>query len=460
MSFWSSLKEAIAGKEKDYTKINIKSAIFLLSVPMILEMIMESLFAVVDIFFVGKLGEAAIATVGFTESIIVIVYSVCMGIAMAATALIARRFGEKKYKSAGNITFQVIIIGIVFSVVFGILGIVYAKDLLSIMGADEKVLEIGTKYTQIIMGGNLAIMLLFLINGAFRGAGQAHLAMRSLWIGNGINIILCPIFIYGIGSFEGWGLEGAAWATNIGRFMGVLYQLYHLFNGKHKLKILRENIIIKWKVIVSILKVSAGGMGQFVIDSISWVILTRIIAEFGNTAVAGYTIAFRILIFSLMPAWGLASSATTLVGQNLGAQKTQRAVLSVKLVARYNAIFLSIITILYIAFGNTFAGLFTNNAEVQKIAAEGLRIVALGYVFFAIGMVMIQAFNGAGDTKTPMYINIIMLLLLEVPLAYLLAIVFTMGITGVFLAVAICHSLHALVAIWFFRKGKWKNVSI
>lgn len=458
--FIQLVKEALQGKEEDYTKINIKRGIFLLSVPMILELIMESLFAVVDIFFVGRLGNNAVATVGLTEAVVVIVYAVGVGISMAATALIARRFGEHNYKDAGSATFQLLVFGGGISLLMGVLGFVFARDILVLMGASESVLAVGVPYTQIIFAGNVSIMLLFLINGAFRGAGQAHLAMRALWLANGCNIVLDPILIFGFGSIEGMGLAGAAWATSIGRTIGVLYQLYHLFNGKHKLQILKDNMVLQWDIMLNIMKISLGGMAQFLIDSAAWIALTRITASFGDAAVAGFTISFRILIFSLMPAWGLAGAASTLVGQNLGAKKIKRAVLSVWLTARYNVIFLSIVTCIYLFFGNYLAQWFTNSIEVQEIASTGLRIIVLGYVFFAVGMVMVQSFNGAGDTQTPMFINIGVFLLLEIPLAYYLAIPMNMQILGVFISIAFCHSLHALIALWFFRKGKWKHIKV
>jgi len=458
--FIQLVKQALQGKEEDFTKINIKAGIFLLSVPMILEMIMESLFAVVDIFFVGRLGDNAVATVGLTEAVIVIVYAVGVGISMAATALVARRFGEHNYKEAGSATFQLLVFGGGISLLMGILGFVFARDILVLMGASESVLAVGVPYTQIIFAGNVSIMLLFLINGAFRGAGQAHLAMRTLWIANGFNIVLDPILIFGIGNIEGLGLVGAAWATSIGRTIGVLYQLYHLFNGKHRLQILQENMRLQWDIMYNIMKISLGGMGQFLIDSAAWIALTRITASFGDAAVAGFTISFRILIFSLMPAWGLAGAASTLVGQNLGAKKIKRAVLSVWLTARYNVIFLSIITFIYLVFGNYLAQWFTNSEEVQNIASTGLRIIVLGYVFFAVGMVMTQSFNGAGDTQTPMFINIGVFILLEIPMAYYLAIPMQMEILGVFISIAFCHSLHAIIALWFFKKGKWKHIKV
>ncbi|WP_205619197.1 MATE family efflux transporter [Christiangramia echinicola] len=460
VEFWKLLKLAISGKEQDYTRINIRRGILLLSVPMILEMIMESLFAVVDIFFVGRLGEDAVATVGLTEAVIIIIYSIGVGISMAATALISRRFGEKDFKRAGSTAFQLLIFGGLISIILGITGWFFAEEILRLMGASENVIVGGVNYTRIIFAGNTAIMLLFLINGAFRGAGLPHLAMRTLWLSNGLNIILDPLLIFGLGSFEGYGLEGAAIATTTGRSIGVIYQVYHLLNGKHSLVILKENLILQWKTIKKIVSISAGGMGQFLIDSVAWIFLTRIVAEFGSSAVAGFTISFRILMFSLMPAWGLSAAAATLVGQNMGAHKIKRAKISVWLTAKYNAWFLGIVTLLYLLWGDVFASWFTPNEEVQQIAALGLKIIAIGYVFFGVGMVMVQAFNGAGDTKTPSYINIGVFWLLEIPMAYFLAEYFNLEMLGIFISIAFCHSLHALVSLWFFRRGKWAETEV
>lgn len=449
---------AIRGSEQDFTRLPIKTGIFLLAIPMILEMIMESLFAVVDIFFVSKLGEHAVATVGLTEAVLTIIYSLGVGISMAGTALVARRFGEKKYQQAGTLAFQLLLVGVLVSISLGTAGFLFAEDILRLMGAESKVLETGTSFTKIIFAGNTAVMLLFLINGIFRGAGSAHLAMRALWISNGLNIFLDPLLIFGLGTFEGLGLVGAAWATTLGRSIGVLYQLYHLFNGKHRLVIKSFNLKIRWETLRKIINITIGGMGQFLVDSAAWIVLTRIASEFGSAAVAGYTIAFRILLFSLMPAWGLSAAAATLVGQNLGAGKAFRAEIATYLTARYNFIFLAIVTVIYLFFADFLAGVFTQDEEVRSIAAIGLKVTVLGYVFYAVGMVMVQAFNGAGDTKTPAYINITVFWLLEIPLAYYLAIVYGLNTTGIFIAIALCHSLHALVALWFFRKGKWKFV--
>ncbi|AHM58353.1 MATE efflux family protein [Flammeovirgaceae bacterium 311] len=458
--FFSLLWAAVKGVEQDYTTLSIRKSIVLLSIPMILEMLMESLFAIVDIFFVGKLGSYALATVGLTESVLMIIYSVGMGISMAGTAMVSRRFGEKNYLEAGSAAYQLLVTGAVLALITGGLAFYFAAEILALMGAEQDVIAIGVSYTRIIFAGNISIILLFLINGIFRGAGLPHLAMRALWIANGANIILDPLLIFGIGTMAGLGLEGAAWATTIGRSIGVLYQLYHLFNGRHLLRIVRENVVFSYKVVIRILKVASGGMGQFLIDSASWIFLTRIIAEFGSSALAGYTIAFRIIIFTLLPAWGLSSAAATLVGQNLGAQKAKRAEISVWLTARYNVIFLAVITLVFVLFGEYLSGIFTSDPEVIAIASEALRIITLGYVFFGLGMVMVQAFNGAGDTRTPALINIFVLWFIEIPLAYLLAIILGLEATGIFIAIAICHSLHALVSWWLFRQGKWKSVKV
>ena len=451
---------AVKGKEQDYTTLGIKQSIVLLAIPMILEMVMESLFAIVDIFFVGKLGASALATVGLTESVLTIIYSVGMGTSIAATAMVSRRVGEKHYTEAGSITFQLIITGVVLALLMGVVATYYAEEMLLLLGATPEVVTTGVTYAQIIFAGNVAIIMLFLINGAFRGAGQPHLAMRALWLANGANIILDPLLIFGIGSIEGMGLAGAAWATTIGRSLGVVYQLYHLLNGKHLLKIVRENLVISFAVVLRILKLSSGGVGQYLIDSASWIFLTRLIAEFGSNALAGYTIAFRVIIFTILPAWGLSSAAATLVGQNLGAHKAKRAELAVWLTARYNMIFMAAITLVFILFGEHVSDFFTDDAEVVSIATEALQIITLGYIFFGLGMVMVQAFNGAGDTRTPAIINVVVLWLIEIPLAYVLAIQLDFAATGIFIAIAFCHSFHAIVSGWLFRRGTWKRIKV
>jgi putative MATE family efflux protein len=459
-NFFSLIKRSLSGEEFDFTSLPVKTSIFLLAIPMILEMMMESVFAVVDILYVGQLGNKALATVGLTESILMIIYSIGMGISMAATAMVARRFGEKKIKEAGTAAFQLIVTGGILAIVLGVSTFAYAPELLSLIGGDAELVSYGAGYTRIIFAGNIVIVLLFLINGIFRGAGNPQLAMRTLILANGLNIILDPIFIFGFGPIPGFGIEGAAIATTTGRGIGVVYQLYHLFGGKHQLKIVRENLVVQWKTVTRILSVSAGGMGQFLIDSASWIFLTKIIASFGTDVVAGYTIAFRVIIFSILPAWGFSGAAATLVGQFLGAKRPDQAEDAVWITVRYNVGFLAAITVLFVLFGGPISSLFTDNETAIQISRQALSIITLGYVFFGLGMVLIQAFNGAGDTKTPMVINILVLWLIEIPMAYVLAKPLGMGPQGIFLAIAICHSLHALVCWYWFKKGRWKLVNI
>ena len=454
------LRHAIKGDYDEFTEGSIRQAIFYLAVPMILEMIMESLFAIVDIFFVGRLGVDAVATVGLTESVVTIVYSIGIGFSMAATAIISRRIGEKQPQKASAAAFQAILLGAIFSLIISISGFWYAGDILQLMGASQSIISVGTSYARIILAGNISIMLLFIINGAFRGAGNASVAMRTLWLANGINIFLDPLLIFGVGNFSGLGLEGAAWATTIGRTIAVGYQFYHLLRGKLKISIHREAIRLRWHTVINIIKVSVGGMGQFLIDSASWIILTRLVSEFGSVALAGYTISFRIVMFTILPAWGLSNAAATLVGQSLGAGKPERAAQSVWYTARYNMYFLGLISLIFLFFADQFVGFFSPEPMVVATGATALKIFCLGYVFFAFGMVMVQAFNGAGDTKTPSLVNLGVLWVWQLPLAYILAITLKWGAMGVFVAIAISHSLHALVSLWLFRKGSWKRMKV
>ena len=458
--FIHHFKKALKGLEEDFTQISIKKAIFYLSVPMILEMVMESLFAVVDIFFVGKLGVYAVATVGLTESVLTIIYSIAIGLSMAATAIVARRIGEKKPKEASAAAFQAIVVCSFFAVAVAVLGVYQAKNMLAIMGGEEDVVESGYRYTQVIFGGNVCVMLLFLINGIFRGAGNAAVAMRALWIANGFNIVLDPLLIFGLGPIPAMGLEGAAWATTTGRGIGVIYQFYILFNGKSIIKFYWESLNMKWKTVWTILKVASGGMGQFLIESASWIFLMRIISDSGSIALAGYTVAVRLIIFALLPAFGLSNAAATLVGQNLGALQPGRAEKSAWLAAHLTAIFLGFCSIVFIAGAEFFIGIFNQDQGVIEVGKWGLTIICLGYVFFAYGMVMTQSLNGAGDTRTPTIINLSVLWAFQIPLAYFLAIYLNWGATGVFWAIAISHSLHALVSTMVFRRGKWKLVEV
>jgi putative MATE family efflux protein len=454
-------KEAIRGSDQNFTEGSIDRAIFLLSVPMILEMVMESLFAVIDVFFISRLHDNdAVATIGLTESILTLIYSIAIGLSMGATAMVARRVGEKDIKAAGIASVQAIYIGLAISLMISISGLIYAKDILRMMGASQNIIENCSGYTQWMFGGNITIMMLFLINAVFRGAGDASLAMRSLWLANGLNIVLDPIFIFGLGPMPAFGIEGAAIATTIGRGTGVLYQVYHLVKGNSLVKIHAENLPVRWDIIFRMLKVSAGGTGQFLIASASWIFLVRIMSTFGSAALAGYTIAIRVIVFAILPAWGMANASATLVGQNLGAGQPARAEKSVWRSGFLNMLFLAFITVIFLSLADQIVGLFTTDAEVLKNGIQCLRIVSLGYIFYAYGMVIAQSFNGAGDTTTPTILNFFGFWMFQIPLAYTLAIVFEFGPTGTYLAIVIAESLIAVVAILIFRKGKWKTVKI
>lgn len=452
--------ESLNSEEREYTSGSINRAIVLLSVPMILEMVMESLFAVVDVYFVSKISVEAVTVVGLTESVIMIIYSLGIGMSMAATAMVARRIGEKKPKDAAVAAMQSIFVAVALSVVTGIAGFIFADDILQMMGADAAVISQGIGYTKIALGSNIVIMLLFLLNGVFRGAGNAAIAMRTLWISNGINIVLDPLFIFGIGPFPEMGVQGAAVATTIGRGIGVAYQLYHLVKGTGIIKLAKEHLVLQWDIIKRLIKVGTTGAGQFLIASASWIFLMRIVATFGSEAVAGYTIAIRVIIFSTLPSWGLANAAATLVGQNLGAGQPERAETSVWRSAFFNMLFLVSLSVLLIIFAAPIVRMFNDAPAVMDAGVITLRIFCAGYIFWSYGMVVIQSFNGAGDTRTPTIINFVCFWLLEIPLGYLLAINAGLGVAGVCLAVAISESIWAVISIIVFRQGKWKTVEI
>lgn len=455
------LKEAIKGHEQDYTSGSINRAIFLLSVPMVLEMLMESIFALVDAFFVSKISKAAVATVGLTESLLTIIYSVAIGLSMAATAVIARRVGEKNPEKAAQAAVQAIYVTAVVSIIVSVIGLFYSRDLLILMGADSSITTDNYHYTEIMLTGNIVVMMIFLINGIFRGAGNAAIAMRSLWLANILNIILCPTLINGFGPIPAFGLKGAAIATTIGRGCGVLYQLYHLFGSKGVIRIRKPHLAADFPVIGNIVRIAAGSTGQFLIASASWIFLVRIISRFGNDAIAGYTIAIRILLFALQPSWGMANAAATLVGQNLGAGEPGRAEKSVWKTAFYNMIFLAIVGLVSIIFAEPILGFFIHNEpEVIRYGKECIWYVCMGYLFYAYGMVIAQAFNGAGDTLTPTILNLFGFWFFQIPLAYLVAVHFQMGPKGVFMCIAIAESAMAIVAILLFRRGKWKTVKV
>ena len=458
--YFRLFREAIQGKEQEFTSGSIDKAIFLLAVPMILEMAMESLFAVVDAFFVSTQGKHAIATVGLTELVLTLVYTIAIGISMSATAIVARRTGEKDHDGAAHTGIQTIYIGIIISILITLVGIFYPKDILELMGAEPAAIEMGHTYTQIMLTGNIVIMMLFLINGIFRGVGNAAIAMKSLWIANGINIVLCPSLILGLGPFPEMGLTGAAVATTIGRGSGVIYQLFHLVKGNRLLPVMKKHLSIKWDLVGKILKTSVGGTLQFFIASCSWIFLGRIVAEFHSEAVSGHTIAMRIIIFAILPAWGMANAAATLVGQNLGAGHPERAEKSVWRAGFLNFIFLGIISVLFIFFAPGIIRLFSTEQAVIDYGVQSLRYIAVGYIFYAYGMVIPQAFNGAGDTYTPTMLNLFGFWFFQIPLAYFLAFTMKMGPTGVFVAIPVAETLIAIAGIILFKRGRWKKFKI
>jgi putative MATE family efflux protein len=446
----------------DYTKGSIRKAVMMLAVPMILEMSMESVFALVDLYFVSHLPQSdkAQQVVGLTESVITIIYSIAIGISMAATALVARRIGEKNPEAAARAGAQTTTLSVLVTVILSIAGFVFAKDILRVMGASEETIEYGVNYTRILTGGSMVIMLLFLINGIFRGAGDASMAMKSLVIANIANIILCPLLIRGWGPVPAFGLTGAAMATTIGRGIGVIYQLYHLFNGKSLIKMTLSYLKPDWKQIKQIINIAAPGTFQFLVASGSWIVLTAIVAQSGETASAGYITAIRVVMFFILPAWGLSNAAATLVGQNLGAQQPQRAEESVLKTAKYNAIFMAIVTVLFFVTAPYIIGFFAEKEDTKKIAIEAMLIISSGYIFYGIGMVMANAFNGAGDTKTPTIINAIGFWVFQIPLAFFLSKTLKMGATGAFIAIPVAETAIAIAAFIVFKKGKWKQVKV
>jgi len=459
-SLWRELLDAIRGTNADYTKIPLRRAVFLLAVPMVLELVLESTFAVVDIFFVAKLGPSAVATVGLTESYLFLLYAVAMGLAMAVTAVVARRIGEGRREEAAVTAVQAIIVALLASLLPAIAGIVYAQDLLRLMGADAWSIGHGYRYTQWMLGGNAVIVLLFVINAIFRGAGDAAIAMRVLWLANGLNILLCPLLIFGAGPVPALGIEGAAIATNIGRGSGVLFQLWVLFRGGQHIRVLASQLALQAAILWNIVRTSLGGVGQMIVAMTSWIFLMRILASIGSEAVAGATIAIRVMMFTMMPAWGMSNAAATLVGQNLGAQQPERAEAAVWQIGWYNMAFLLVVSVAFFLLPREIVGFFTADAAVIAVGAQWLRI--LSYALFVYGwwMVSVQAFNGAGDTATPTWINVIFFWLIQIPLAWLLALHFDWQETGVFWAVFVSETSVGLFTLWLFSRGGWKTARV
>ncbi len=451
---------AITGKETEFTTGSIRKAIFMLSIPMILEMMMESIFAIVDIAYVSRVSVNAVATIGLTESVITLVYAIAIGLSMAATAVVARRVGEKDLKGAREAAMQAILFGIAVALSIGVIGFLYSKEILALMGGQPDLIAEGYGYTKLLIGGNITIVLLFLINAIFRGAGDASVAMWTLVLSNGLNIILDPIFIFGWGPVPEFGVMGAAIATNIGRGTAVIFQLGILFFGWSRIKLTVSDIVLRIGVMLNLIKVSLGGIAQFLIGTSSWVFLMRLMSEFGSEVLAGYTIAIRVMMFTFMPAWGMSNAAATLVGQNLGAKQPERAEKSVWITGKYNAFFMLAVSLVYLFFATEIIGLFTDTASVITNGALCLQVVAAGYIFYAYGMVVSQAFNGAGDTRTPTKINFIAFWLFQLPFAYLAAMTFELGALGVFLAITLAEVMLSLIAIIWFRKGYWKKVQV
>lgn len=455
-TWWASLREALSGTEQDFTQGNLHRGVALLAVPMVLEMAGESVFAVCDAFFVARLGADALAAVGLTESVLEIIYAVGIGLGMATTAMVARRIGEKNERAAARAAVQAMALGVVLSLVLGVAGAIWAGELLRLMGASHATVAAGAGYTRVMYAGMASILLLFINNAIYRGAGDAAAAMRSLWLANAVNLVLDPCLIFGLGPFPELGLTGAAVATTVGRSTGVLYQLWGFTRG-WRLRVRRSDLVIDAGVIAALARLSAGGVGQMLIATASYIGLIRILAHFGSTVLAGYVIAIRLVLFVLMPAWGLANAAATLVGQNLGAGKPERSERAVWITGMWNMGFMAVVTLVFLGLAREIVSVFTQDPATSAVGAESLRIISYGYVFYGWGMVMMQGFNGAGDTTTPTWINFFCFWLFQIPLAWLLALPLELGPTGVFWSIAASYSLSAVVGIALFRRGRWKG---
>jgi putative MATE family efflux protein len=455
-SFFKDIFEAVSGSEQDFTEGQLSRAILLLSIPAVLEMIMESVFVIADIFFVSRLGADAVATVGLTESLVTIIYAIAIGLGTATTSMVSRRIGEKHNDEASRTAFQAIMTGLLVSLLIGVPGAFFAEKLLSLMGASRSISENMSGYTRIMLGGNVVIMMLFIINAIFRSAGDAAVAMKVLWIGNIINIILDPCLIFGLGPFPQMGVTGAAVATNIGRGTAVLVQFYLLFFGKKRIQLSIKQLSLDFRIMLKLLRLAIGSIGQYLVSTTSWIALVRIISIFGSEVVAGYTIAIRIIGFTLLPSWGISNAASTLVGQNLGAKKPDRAERAVWVTGWVNMILLGAIGLILIIFPDFFIGLFISNENVLKSGILGLRIISTGFIAYGLGMVLVNSFNGAGDTSTPLKINIFAFWMVEIPLAYILAIKAGLNEEGVFIAIVLAETLMTIIAWLVFRRGKWK----
>jgi putative MATE family efflux protein len=454
---WTTLREALRGSQIDFTTAPVGRCIIMLAVPMVLEMAMESIFVVVDIFWVGRLGADAVATVGLTESMLTLIYTAAMGLSIGATALVARRTGEQDPEGASRAAGQSILLGLGVAAVIAVLGVVYAPALLRLMGASEEIIRTGSGFTRIMLGGNATVLMLFLLNAVFRGAGDAAIAMRVLMLGNVLNIVLGPLFIFGLGPFPELGVAGAATATNIGRGTAVLYQLYVLTRGNGRVTVRLRHLRLDLGTMRSVLRLSGLGTFQILVGTASYIGLVRIISVFGSAAVAGYTIGFRVIIFALLPAFGLSNAAATMVGQNLGAGRPDRAERAVWTAMRYNMIFLGVVGLIFLVAARAITGIFTSDPLVQPMATACLRIVSVGFVFYACGMVLTQSFNGAGDTWTPTVLNIFIFWLWEIPLAWWLSTHGGFGAHGVFIALTVAYSTLAVVSAILFRRGTWKT---
>ncbi len=461
-NFFTLFISALRGTTEEFTSGSIDRAIFLLAIPMIAEMILEAVFAVVDMYFVSRISVNAVATVGLTESLMMVIYSIAIGLSMATTAIVSRRIGAKEKNRAADAGFQAIFISSVIGLVIGLFGFIFSEELLFLMGGDQQMVAEGVGFTRIMFAGNISIMLIFLINAIFRGAGDASIAMWSLTIANGLNIILDPILIFGLGPIPAYGIDGAAMATVTGRSIGILFQVYHLVKGSNHIRITVHNIVLRLKTVWEIIRISTTGIWQFLIETASWIFLIRIMAGFGMEAVAGYQIAFRVIVFTILPAWGLSNAAATLVGQNLGAQSPDRAEKSVWRTAQLTMMFLGLVSVVFYFGAESVIGLFdaAGSPRVLEVGTQGLRIICFGYLFFAYGMVITQAFNGAGDTRTPFFINLFVFWIFQIPLAYLLSVKFGLNEMGIFVMIAVAHSLHAVISVIIFKRGRWKLISV